>query len=94
MWEYPTDPQFDDFAITASAEVFWRPQIALKCEAFAEAAHEPGMSRRYSGIHFESADFVGRELGRIVADQVWMSVRGYFDGGHSRVKHKTEPVSA
>lgn len=53
------------------------------------------MSRRYGGIHSKSADFVGRELGRIVADQVWMGVRGYFDGsGPSRVKHQDESVSA
>ena len=34
-------------------------------------AVQAGLSRRYGGIHFESADLEGQRLGRAVADRVW-----------------------
>ena len=54
--------------------------VVFRWETFTEAADEAGMSRRYGGIHFKTADVIGRELGRMVADQVWVNVQGYFEG--------------
>jgi hypothetical protein len=58
--------------------------ITLRWQAFSDAANEPGMSRRYGGIHFRSADLAGRLLGRIVAVQVWTKAQFYFSGGPTR----------
>jgi PAP2 superfamily len=54
--------------------------VVLKWDTFTDAADEAGMSRRYGGIHFKGADLAGRELGRMVAAQVWSKAQGYFDG--------------
>jgi hypothetical protein len=54
--------------------------VTLKWETFTDAANEAGMSRRYGGIHFASADLAGRKLGRLVADKVWLKAQGYFVG--------------
>lgn len=45
--------------------------VTLKWQTFSEAADEAGMSRRYGGIHFESGDLAGRQLGRAVGKLVW-----------------------
>jgi len=54
--------------------------VVLKWDTFTEAADEAGMSRRYGGIHFASADLAGRKLGRLVADRTWAKAQSYFDG--------------
>ncbi len=45
--------------------------VTLSWATFTDAAVQAGLSRRYGGIHFESADFEGQRLGRAVADRVW-----------------------
>lgn len=57
--------------------------VVLKWKTFTEAADEAGVSRRYGGIHFASADLAGRKLGRLVADRAWAKAQHYFDGSIS-----------
>ncbi len=54
--------------------------VTLTWKTFTEAAEEAGMSRRYGGIHFASADLAGRKLGRLVADCAWAKAQTYFEG--------------
>lgn len=54
--------------------------VVLRWESFSDAADEAGISRRYGGIHFRSADLAGRELGRAAAREVWSKAIAYFDG--------------
>lgn len=54
--------------------------VTLRWETFAEAAEEAGLSGRYGGINFRKADLAGRQLGQIVALEVWKKAQGYFDG--------------
>jgi len=54
--------------------------VELRWRTFSEAADQAGMSRRYGGIHFRSADLVGRLLGRLVAINAWRTAQGYFEG--------------
>lgn len=54
--------------------------VTLHWDAFADAANEAGMSRRYGGIHFRAADLSGRLLGRMVASVAWSKAQRYFDG--------------
>ena len=60
--------------------------ITLKWETFTEAANEAGMSGRYGGIYFTSADMAGRKLGRLVADRAWAKVQSYFNATNSPFK--------
>jgi hypothetical protein len=48
-----------------------RVAVTLSWATFTDAAVQAGLSRRYGGIHFESADIEGQRLGRAVADRVW-----------------------
>ncbi len=48
-----------------------RTAVTLSWATFTDAAVQAGLSRRYGGIHFESADMEGQRLGRAVADRVW-----------------------
>jgi hypothetical protein len=57
-----------------------RKPVTLHWATFTEAANEAGMSRRYGGIHFAAGDQAGRLLGRAVADKVWKTTQGYFNG--------------
>jgi len=54
--------------------------VTLRWEAFADAAVEAGMSRRYGGIHFRAADLAGQRLGRLVAEHAWTKGQEYFAG--------------
>jgi len=54
--------------------------VVLRWRTFTEAADEAGMSRRYGGIHFEAGDHAGRLLGRAVAQKVWKTALGYWQG--------------
>jgi hypothetical protein len=54
--------------------------VTLRWETFTDAADEAGMSRRYGGIHFRSADLTGRLLGRLVAYESWQKAQTYFNG--------------
>lgn len=54
--------------------------IILAWKTFSDAADEAGMSRRYGGIHFESADVAGRKLGRLVSEQVWAKTQNLVQG--------------
>ena len=55
-----------------------KTDITLTWATFADAADQAGMSRRYGGIHFKSADLEGRELGRKVGAEVWKKVVHHF----------------
>jgi hypothetical protein len=68
--------------------------ITLRWETFTDAANEAGMSRRYGGIHFASADLAGRRLGRLVADRAWAKAQSYFDGSGLSLAFTFEPSSA
>ena len=48
-----------------------RAAVTLSWATFTDAAAQAGLSRRYGGIHFESADVEGQRLGRAVAERVW-----------------------
>jgi len=54
--------------------------VKLSWDTFTAAADQAGISRRYGGIHFESDDLVGRQLGRLVANEVWSKAKTYIDG--------------
>jgi hypothetical protein len=54
--------------------------VTLSWDTFTDAANEAGLSRRYGGIHFRSADLVGRGIGRIVALQSWIRAKRYWNG--------------
>jgi PAP2 superfamily len=58
--------------------------ITLSWETFADAANEAGISRRYGGIHFRSADLAARLLGRLVAFEAWTKAQLYFTGDSPR----------
>jgi membrane-associated phospholipid phosphatase len=53
--------------------------VTLSWRTLSAAAAQAGLSRRYGGIHFESADLAGRALGRSVARLVWARARQLFD---------------
>jgi hypothetical protein len=64
--------------------------VILRWETFSDAASEAGISRRYAGTQFRSADLAGRLLGRVVAAKAWSQATTYFDGiaksrSHSQV---------
>ena len=54
--------------------------ITLSWATFSEAADQAGISRLYGGIHFESGDLTGRQLGRLVGDAVWNRGMAYISG--------------
>jgi hypothetical protein len=54
--------------------------VTLSWATFSAAADQAGISRRYGGIHFESADLEARALGRLVGALVWEKAGTYFDG--------------
>src|SRR5439155_13441978 len=54
--------------------------VTLSWPTFTEAADQPGISRRYGGIHFKADDLVGRETGRLVSDVVWNEAMRYING--------------
>lgn len=53
--------------------------VTLTWDTFLDAANEAGISRRYGGIHFETGDLAGREVGRLVGAQAWQKAVGYFN---------------
>lgn len=57
--------------------------VTLSWDTFSEAAEGAGRSRIYGGIHFDDADFAGRELGRNAAREVWNEAQTLFNGGES-----------
>jgi hypothetical protein len=54
--------------------------VTLAWSTFTEAADQAGMSRRYCGIHFKTADLAGLALGRKVAQDVWDKGMFYIEG--------------
>jgi hypothetical protein len=54
--------------------------IRLAWHTFDQAADEAGLSRRYGGIHFRSADLASREMGRNIAREAWRVASAYFGG--------------
>jgi hypothetical protein len=52
--------------------------VTLRWNTFTDAANEAGISRRYGGIHFETADLAGRAVGRIIADQALAKARSLW----------------
>jgi hypothetical protein len=47
---------------------------------FSEVADQAGLSRRYGGIHFESADLEGRRMGRTIGGLVWDKTQAHING--------------
>jgi hypothetical protein len=58
-----------------------RQPLSLSLATFTGAAEQAGLSRRLGGIHFRDADMAGRELGRRVAQAVWMKALASFGQG-------------
>jgi hypothetical protein len=54
--------------------------VTLRWNTFTDAANEAGISGRYGGINFRSADIAGQLLGRAVASQAWSKTLSYLDG--------------
>jgi hypothetical protein len=54
--------------------------VTLRWNTFTDAANEAGISGRYGGIDFRSADIAGQLLGRAVAFQAWSRTLSYLDG--------------
>jgi VCPO second helical-bundle domain len=54
--------------------------VTLSWATFSAAADEAGISRRYGGIHFLAGDYVGRFIGRLVAQQAWCKAQRYING--------------
>ena len=54
--------------------------ITLSWPTFSAAANDAGISRRYGGIHFQTGDYLGRGLGRQVAQFVWGTAQNYIKG--------------
>jgi hypothetical protein len=55
-------------------------QVTLEWNTFSAAADQAGISRRFGGIHFRTADYVGRAVRRLVALQAWVKAQAYFNG--------------
>jgi hypothetical protein len=64
--------------------------ITLSWRTFTRAANEAGISRRYGGIHFKSADHAGRAIGRVIAEQAWEKAKSLWTGCESRKEHGSE----
>jgi hypothetical protein len=54
--------------------------VTLSWPTFTDASNEAGLSRRYGGIHFYSADLNGRAIGRQVAQYVYSKAQSYIRG--------------
>ena len=52
--------------------------MTLSWPTFSAAADEAGLSRRYGGIHYESADLDGRAMGRKVGAAVTTEALAYI----------------
>jgi hypothetical protein len=60
--------------------------VQLSWPTFTDASNEAGMSRRYGGIHFVSADLHGRAIGRQVAQYVYSTAQNYINGYTGKYK--------
>jgi hypothetical protein len=49
-------------------------------QSFSQIAEQAGASRRYGGIHFETADIEGRKMGRTIGAVVWDKAMSYING--------------
>jgi hypothetical protein len=58
--------------------------VTLRWTTFHDAADQAGISRRYGGIHFRTADLVGRATGNMAAINAWAKSLTYFDGRMGR----------
>jgi hypothetical protein len=58
--------------------------VTLHWATFHDAANQAGISRRYGGIHFRTADLVGRVTGNMAAMNAWAKSLAYFDGRMER----------
>ena len=54
--------------------------ITLTYQTFSEAAQEAGLSRLYGGIHFQSANIIGQEMGREIGNRVFDKVNKHING--------------
>ena len=54
--------------------------LTLSWPTFDDASVQAGLSRRYGGIHFESADLASRAMGTAIGRQVWQAVERRIGG--------------
>ena len=79
--------QFGDSVTFASGTSIIEPgmtpksAVTLRWMTFHDAANQAGISRRYGGIHFRTADLVGRATGNMAAMNAWGKSMTYFEGG-------------
>jgi membrane-associated phospholipid phosphatase len=77
---------FGDFVILAAGSSEIEPGITpaapvtLSWKHFHDAANQAGISRRYGGIHFKTADVVGRAVGNLVGLQAYGKALLYIYG--------------
>ena len=67
----------DTFAYTPKSRI---APLVSTWTTFSEVADQAGLSRRYGGIHFESADLEGRKMGRTIGGLVWDKTQQYING--------------
>ena len=72
---------------TGSDSFVYSPSSGTKIEllvpswnTFSQVADQAGASRRYGGIHYESADMEGRKMGRTIGGLVWDKAQAYING--------------
>ena len=54
--------------------------VTLSWATFSDAAAQAGLSRRYGGIHFRTADLAGRAMGRLIGAQAFDKAQTYITG--------------
>ncbi|MCC6992099.1 MAG: vanadium-dependent haloperoxidase [Acidobacteria bacterium] len=54
--------------------------VTLTWPTFDDASREAGLSRRFGGIHFESADLASRAMGTAIGQQTWAAVERRLGG--------------
>ncbi|WP_309716202.1 vanadium-dependent haloperoxidase [Armatimonas sp.] len=67
----------DTFSYTPKSRI---APLVSSWTTFSEVADQAGLSRRYGGIHFESADLEGRKMGRTIGGLVWDKTQQYING--------------
>jgi hypothetical protein len=70
----------DDFFYNPSSSSTRVETLVTTWRSFSEIAAQAGASRRYGGIHYETADMEGRKMGRTIGGLVWDKCQGHING--------------
>jgi hypothetical protein len=83
---FTTSEKFGDSVTLAAGSSEIEPGITpaapvtLSWKRYHDAANQAGISRRYGGIHFKTADVVGRAVGDLVGAQSYAKALTYIYG--------------